>query len=197
MDLFIDLPKADVGCLKSLHIESAHKQKMLPFLLQFPTEIYPRGWRFLPFPPNTYIGMDFPIWVISSLGRVLIQSVFSDYSRIGYLSNVLCFPVGCSPVECFWASAYKPAVVSPIFPGFLNRICGYTPFILQPDFLVFYLLPGSCKSYFPALQQFVVCYKPYFGFPCGFVICSIPTRSCWSSTPYSVDVNPNFVVIFI
>ena len=61
--------------------------------------------------------------------------------------------------------------------------------------LVFYLLPGSCKSYFPALQQFVVCYKPYFGFPCGFVICSIPTRSCWSSTPYSVDVNPNFVVI--
>ena len=61
--------------------------------------------------------------------------------------------------------------------------------------LVFYLTVGSCKSYFPALQQFVVCYKPYFGFPCGFVICSIPTRSCWSSTPYSVDVNPNFVVI--
>ena len=60
--------------------------------------------------------------------------------------------------------------------------------------LVFYPHTGSCKSYFPALQQFVVCYKPYFGFPCGFVIYSIPTRSCWSSTPYSVDINPNFVV---
>ena len=73
----------------------------------------------------------------------------------------------------------------------LGGICGYIPFIPQQELLVFYPVVGSRKSYFPALQQFVVCYKPYFGFPCGFVICSIPTRSCWFSTQYSVDVNPN------
>ena len=84
-----------------------------------------------------------------------------------------------------------------LFPNWLFVKSLVLPSGLFPSgvVLVFYLTVGSCKSYFPALRQLVVCYKPYFGFPCGFVICSIPTRSCWFSTPYSVDVNPNFVVI--
>ena len=165
---------------------------MLSFLLQFPTEIYPRGWRFLPFPPNTYIGMDFPIWVTSSLGRVFIQSVFSDHSRIGFLSNILYFPVGCSPAECFLGLCLQTSSCKSYFSWLSWQNLWLYTFYSPARVLVFYLLPGSCKSYFPAFQQFVVCYKPCFGFPCGFVICSIPTRSCWSSTPYSVDVNPNF-----
>ena len=170
---------------------------MLSFLLQFPTEIYPRGWRFLPFPPNTYIGMDFPIWVTSSLGHVLIQSVFSDYSRIGYLSNVLCFPVGCSPAECFWASTLIPVVISPTFPGFLDRICGYTPFILQPEFLVSYLLPGSRTPFFLLFSSLWFVINPILVSRADLWFVLSPRGVVWSSTPYSVDVNPNFVVIFI
>ena len=69
----------------------------------------------------------------------MIQSVFSDYSRIGYLSNVLCFPVGCSPAEFFRASTLIPVVVSPMFP-LLGGICGYIPFI--PQARVVGLLPS-------------------------------------------------------
>jgi hypothetical protein len=58
--------------------------------------------------------------------------------------------------------------------------------------LVFYLIVGSRKSYFPTLQQSLwSVINLIFGFSCGFVIYSIPTQSFWFSTPYSVDVNPN------
>ena len=138
----------------------------------------------------------------SYLSYILIRTCLDSVCLFGLFPNwlfvkCLVLPSGLFPSGVVLGLYPYTGSYKSYFSWFLGGICGYTPFIPQPDLLVFYLTVGSCKSYFPALQQFVVCYKPYFGFPCGFVICSIPTRSCWSSTPYSVDVNPNFVVIFI
>ena len=78
------------------------------------------------------------------------------------------------------------------FPGFLGRTCGYIPFSPQPELLVFYLIFGSRKSYFPySPTEFVVCYKPHFRFLVRIRDLFYPHAEFWFSTPYSVDVNPN------